>query len=153
MSNIKNWLNLAKQHDLRVTNEAATDELSLCINLLSIPNVDTVAVTVTFLKDQKKKNAAPPWNFAKVMGILESIMREIEDEDDTVVEHFQPVDGSFQWYRVLDCHRIFFITEIVVQNFISSFLRRNRLDVIRAQGVKGVCLIADTQQYKFNIKI
>ena len=153
MSNIKDWLTLAKQHQLRVTNEAATSDLSLCINLLSIPTVNTVAVTVTFLKDQKKKNAAPPWNFAKVMGVLESIMREIEDEDDTVIEHFQPVDGSFQWYRVLDCHRIFFITETVVQNFISSFLRRNRLDMIRAQGVKGVCLIADTQQYKFNIKI
>lgn len=153
MSNIKDWLTLAKQHQLRVTNEAATSDLSLCVNLLSIPTVNTVAVTVTFLKDQKKKNAAPPWNFAKVMGVLESIMREIEDEDDTVMEYFQPVDGSFQWYRVLDCHRIFFITETAAPNFISSFLRRNRLDMIRAQGVKGVCLIADTQQYKFNIKI
>lgn len=153
MSNIKSWLSLAKQHNLRVINEATTDDLALCINLLSIPTVNTVAVTVTFLKNQKKKNAAPPWTFAKVMGVLESIMREIEDEDDTVIEHFQPVNGSFQWYRVLDCHRIFFITETVVQNFVSSFLRRNRLDIIRAQGVKGVCLIADTQQYKFNIKI
>lgn len=153
MSNIKNWLTLAKQHHLRVTNEAATSDLSLCVNLISIPTVNTVAVTVTFLKDQKKKNAAPPWNFAKVMGVLESIMREIEDEDDTIMEYFQPVDVSFQWYRVLDCHRIFFITETVAQNFISSFLRRNRLDAIRAQGVKGVCLIADTQQYNFNIKI
>lgn len=153
MSTIKNWLALAKQHDLRVTNEAATNDLSLCVNLLSIPTVDTVAVTVTFLKDQKKKNAAPPWHFARVMGVLESIMREIEDEGDAITDHFQPVDGSVQWYRVLDCHRIFFITETVTQNFISSFLRRNRLDLIRSQGVKGVCLIADTQQYRFNIKI
>ena len=151
--NIKDWLILAKQHNLRVTNEASTDDLSLCINLLSIPTANTVAVTVTFLKNQRKKNAAPPWSFAKVMGVLENIMREIDDEGDTLTDRFQPVDLSLQWYRTLDCHRIFFITETSLPSFISTLLRQNRLNLIKIQGVTEIRLIADAQQYCFNIKI
>lgn len=153
MSTIKDWLILAKQHNLQVNNESITDDLSLCINLLSIPTVNTVAVTVTFLKDRKKKNAAPPQIFAKVMKILESIMQEIDDEGNMVTDRFQPVDLSVQWYYILNSHRIFFITETAAADFISSFFRKNRLKMITAQGIKGVCLIADTQQYRFNIKI
>lgn len=155
MEAIKHWLTLAKQHNLQVINEAATNDLSLCINLLSIPQtntVATVAVTVTFLKNQKKKNAVPPINFAKIMGVLESIMQEIEGDDGSLEAHFQPVDSSYQWYHMLDCHRIFFIPETTTPDFISSFFKKHRISTIKSQGITGVCIIADTHQYKFNIK-
>lgn len=153
MDTIKDWLELAKQHKLITTNEADTDSLSLCINLLSVPTANAVAVTVTFLKNRRKKNACPPTSFAKVMRVIEQIMRNIDDEGQQYTDRFQPVAMSNQFYLVLNCHRIFFITETATPKFISAILAKTRADIIRAQGISEIRIIANTQQYSFNIKL
>ena len=149
MESIKNWLELAKRNKLKVTNVSETDEVSICVNLLSIPDSDAVAITVTVMKDQKKKTALPSWVFAKVMGIFERTLRDIEDDLIHSSQFFKPVSLSTEWYKVLDCHRIFFIPETSVPDFISTFLSRNKLNVIKISGVSEVCLIVNTLQYYF----
>lgn len=152
MDTIKNWLELAKQHHLRVTNEVSTDDLSLCANLLSIPTTHTIAVTITFMKNGKKKNAAPPHVFARVMKVIEHLMQGVDDEGYKISDHFQPVNLSTQWYYTLDCHRIFFITESAAPVFIAELIKQRYLQVIMGNDVKEVRVIADTGQYQFNIK-
>ena len=149
MDSIKIWLELAKQNKLEVTNISETDEVAICVNLLSIPKSDAVAITVTVIKDQKKKNALPSWVFAKVIGIFERTLRDIEDNLIQSSQFFKPVSLSTEWYKVLDCHRIFFIPETSVPDFISTFLSRNKLNVIKASGVSEVFLVVNTTQYYF----
>ena len=145
METIKNWLNLAKQHELKLTTYTETDELSLCVNLVSIPESDAVAV----VKDHKKKNALPSWIFAKVMGIFERILREIDEGVVKDSHFFKPVSLDTEWYKIIPCHRIFFIPEISVYDFIATFLSRNKLLVIKTQGIANVSLVANTTQYYF----
>ena len=149
MDSIKTWLNLAKQDKLKVVNVTETDEVALCVNLLSISKSDAVAITVTVMKDQKKKNALPPGVFARVIGLFERTLRDIDDVRVQSSQFFKPVSLDTEWYKVLDCHRIFFIPETSVPEFISTFLSRNRLNVIKASGVSEVCLIVNTLQYYF----
>lgn len=153
MDSVNNWLELAKQHNLKVTNEADTDDLSLCINLLTIADTNTVAVTVSFVKDRRKKNSAPPQAFAKIMRLLERIMRDIDDEGAKLTDRFQPVNLSTQWYTILNCHRIFFITESAVPDLVTLLIRYNCLIQLKSQGIAELRLIANTQQYRFNIKL
>lgn len=152
MSTIKNWLKLAKQHDLQVINEADTDDLALCVNLLNIPTTDTVAVTVTFMKNRVKKNAASPQVFARTMGLIERLMRGIDDEGYNLSDRFQSVSLSTQWYYVLSCHRIFFVTESSTPVFIAEFLKQKQIQAIKGQEIKEVHFIAETGFYHFNIK-
>ena len=152
MSTIKNWLELAKQHNLQVINEADTNDLALCVNLLNIPTTGTVAVTVTFMKNRVKKNAAPPQVFARTMGLIERLMRGIDDEGYNLSDRFQSVSLSTQWYYVLNCHRIFFITESSTPVFIAEFLKQKQIQAIKGQEIKEVRFIAETGFYHFDIK-
>ena len=152
MDTIKNWLELAKQHHLQVINEVSTADLSLCVNLLSIPTTNTIAVTITFMKNSKKKNAAPPHVFARVLRTMEHLMQGVDDEGYKISDHFQPVGLSTQWYHTLNCHRIFFITESAASVFIAELIKQRYLQVIMGTEIREVRLIADTRHYQFNIK-
>ena len=152
MSTIKDWLELAKQHNLQVINESTTDDLALCINLLTIPTTTTVAVTVSFLKNHKKKNAAPPQVFARAMTVLERLMRGIDDEGYDISDRFQVVNLSTQWYYTLNCHRIFFITESSTPVFVSEVMKQKYIQAFKNLGIKEMRYIANTTHYQFNIK-
>lgn len=153
MDTINNWLKLAKKHKVEVVNVSVVDEPSLCVNLLSIPETDAVAITVTVMEQQKKKNALPPWKFAKVIGVFERILRDIDGNYIQSSPFFKPVPSETLWYRVLNCHRIFFIPETSVPDFISSFLSRNRLNVIKSSGVDEIFWLANTIQYNFGLSV
>ena len=147
MDSIKNWLNLAKKHKIELSTNTATDELSICVNLVSIPESDAVAVAITVMKDHKKKNALPPWAFSKVMGIFERIMRDIDEGLIKDSNFYKPISLDTEWYKVIPCHRIFFIPEISVYDFIATLLLRNKLVPIKTQGIAEVSLMANTSQY------
>ena len=149
MDYIKTWLELAKEGKLVVTNVAASDAVSVCINLLSIPKSDAVAVTISVIKNQKKKNALPPGQFSAVMRIFERTLRDIDAGLVQASQFFKPVGLNTEWYKILDCHRIFFIPETSVAEFISTFLSRNKLNAVKANGIADVALIAETSQYQF----
>ena len=150
MNSIKMWLDLAKAAKLSVINISDTPETSLCINLISIPKSDAVAVTITVMKDQKKKNALPPWVFSKVMGVVERTLRDIDESMVQSSQFFKPIGLDTEWYKVLNCHRIFFIPETSVSDFIATFLSRSKLNLVKSQGVSEVFLVVDTLQYYFS---
>lgn len=149
MNTIKQWLELAKKNHLQVTNISDSDELSLCINLLEIVDSNVVAVTVTVMKDGRKANALPPWAFAKVMFTIENLMKNLNCNDS---ELCKPVTLDTKWYQVLKCHRIFFIPETLVANFIALFLSVNYLNQIKSQELSNVYILAKTTQFYFNSK-
>lgn len=156
MDLIKDLLNFSQQGKLQVVNISDSSELSLCLNLLSIPKCNAVAVTITVMKDGKKKNALPPWTFAAVMRVFEKLLKDIDDREfqnhGTYHElYFKPVSLKTEWYKVLNCHRIFFIPELSVSDFISAFLSKGKLNVVKESGnLASVSLVVNTLQYYFN---
>lgn len=148
MNEIQHWLKVAKENSLKVINMASVDDLAICLNILDIPKVDTSAITISVMKQGKKKNSLPPFCFAKVMRVFENLLEKLKNDEDSA--YFKQVGTETKWYKVLDCHRIFFIPAPSVGDFLSLLLSKQGINLIKAQGLSEVYIIANTKYYNFS---
>lgn len=97
---------------LKACNISESKELTLCFNILEIPNEDVSILTLSVLLKGERKNALIPMDFAKLLSNLERILQKVSEmspvKDDLLFSSLNNKISS-SWYKQLDCHRIFLI--------------------------------------------
>lgn len=154
---VKYWLSTAKE-TYEVTNYSQTSETALSVNVFSIPNTYVTAVTVTILKNHKKKVALPACDFAKVMRIIEQVLftlqdTYIDDSDPGRDCYFVPVDLNLNYWKSLECHRLFFIPPAKTADFYTQLITKQRLTAIKSVGITEVYLKVHTPNWDFELSL
>lgn len=152
MLELQNIYKSIRDNHVRSINNPTIDDLALSVNLLQIPNDNIVVMTITIMKDFKKKNAIPSLGFARVMKNIEDItdiLSESREPDDLLFSTL--VDIPVNWYKSLNCHRVILISEDSVMDFVSSFIERSNLKKLKLQDLKQIYLFVCVNKYKFSM--
>ena len=153
---LKQVYSAIKQNEVRAFNHSKTKDEAVCINLIEIPDTEHVVVTVTVLKDRKKKASLDYKSFAKLMTEIDRIfshIREYESEDDGTV-YFKSLHSfvTNSWYNLLGCHRLFLIPKNYIF-YVLDLLTEDKL----AQTLRSFCGIKELNFYvntsSHNLKI
>lgn len=156
MSNIENWLSIITNNDIHAFNKVNNRDLSLCFNFIQIPDTNTVAMTVTIMKNKVKKNSLDPKCFAKVMSCIENNLYDCYSNftDRVEPEHFFNVKNklSNRWYIQMCCHRIFFIPEKALWLVVESLFNQNNINTMKNNGIEEVSVFVNTENFDFNGK-
>lgn len=158
MSNIKNWLSIITNNELHAYNKVNSRDLSICFNFIQIPDTNTVAITVTIMKNKVKKNALDSKSFARVMGLideaLDSAYYSYKNKAAAEEEHFINVRDQLtdQWYIQLCCHRVFFIPEDSLWGVIENLFHQKSISEMKSNNLDEVSVYVNTDHYDFNGK-
>lgn len=162
MNNVKNWLSIVTNNDLHAYNKVNTRDLAICMNFIQIPDTETVAITITVMKNKVKKNSLPPLSFAKIMSAIEEALETAGEEwydHNTVIsnnekEYFVNVKSELdnQWYIQLCCHRVFFIPEDGLWETIKNLFNQDVIGKMKENDVDEVSVFINTEDYDFNGK-
>lgn len=153
MDNINYWLKVAKQKNVKIEYVSKTPEVSICCNLVSIPQQDTAAFTISFMRNFViKDDVIPSTTFPLLMDTFENTMRDIHDTFQEYSEpgHFVRVQGK--WRDTFNCHRLFFIPEVTVASFIMTLFTRENVQTIKTRGVEEINLVVNTTKYEYDSK-
>lgn len=162
MSNTKKWLDIISRNEIHAYNKVNSRDLSVCFNFLQIPDTNTVAMTVTIMKNKVKKNSLEPSNFAKLMTQIENSLNITSEEweqshlscQTSEEEYFVNTKSelSAQWYISLCCHRIFFIPETGVFFALKNLFNQSNIRAYKNMGIDEVAVFVNTDAHDFNAK-
>ena len=154
---VEYWYDSIRQNKIRATNIVADDKLSLCCNFIQIPGEDVVAFTITVMMRQRKRTALDPQQFAATMRIIEKGLRDIQrtavapKEQEPFLFTTMSMQLPDKWYSQLNVHRVFFLPVNAVFDMMKVLLKQNCKSALERQGVAGITLVVDTNDYLFSV--
>lgn len=152
-TSIDSLLEVIRNNKISAKNKSKWSELSLCVNIIEIPETELSVLTVSVLYDGKRRNAMPTMDFAHMMNTIEDIIGYVHDErdygdmNDYVCTTLAKVLDDY-WYRVINAHRVFFIP--TSRSF--EFINRMRNCVFNVS-VSGVVIYLKLESCTGTIKI
>lgn len=160
MSSIKEWYKIVTDNELHACNRVSSRDLALCFNFLQIPDTETIAVTVTVMKNKVKKNSLSPDNFARIMNCIEGALETTSQEYSGLNEYdkdnvyFVGVKQQLnnQWYIHLCCHRIFFIPVGGLWITIKNLFEQSEVQYIKSNGITELSVLINTEDYDCNAR-
>lgn len=158
MNSINAWLKIIANNEIHAYNKVSGRNLAICFNFLQIPDTETIAMTVTIMKNKIKKNSLNPTCFARVMGCIESALHdtdiETEDRTDMLNEYYVNLKSSLSalWYTELCCHRVFFIPVSGLFSTIKNLFNQDNIVTMKDNDIEEVAVYVNTENYDFNAK-
>nr|DAP04740.1 MAG TPA: hypothetical protein [Herelleviridae sp.] len=158
MTNLDYWWKILHNNDIHASNKVSTFEQAICVNFLQIPDTNTLAMTLTVMKNKTKKNSLSPTSFAKLMDCIEDGLNQAQNELPEWVtmenEHFINLkyDLKTTWYIELCCHRVFFIPQESLFSTIENIFNKDHMDTLKESGIEEVSVVVNTDDYDFNAK-
>lgn len=154
MDNVNNWLNHAKSNNMIVMNKHTTTELSACFNLLTIPGTGVAALTVTLMRGSKCKHVVDRHQWHMIFKQIEAALEEsrVSTQISSETDYFQAVDKSTEWWRILNCQRLYFIPESTVITTILTMFNREHVNQIQSYGICEIYLVVTTTEYQYESK-
>lgn len=139
-----------KENKLKAYNHVHTQNLSMCINFLGTEQ-DTITMTLTIMKERRKKNSLDPREFAVALSLLEKWLDEI-DVQYSVNEYpfFTPFRNQLpvSWYKYLECHRVFFIPKELLWQTIGHLFTSDNIARLQKTGLSEISVFVDTLEHE-----
>lgn len=162
---LRNLLDIVKRNNLSAKNKSKWDGISLCLNIIEIPEkYDGVSVSlllVSVLGEGRRRNALPPNSFSHIMREIEGALDEVVyDIPVSEISEFlcTPLVNQVTdyWYRVTRAHRIFLIPTISIFDFINRLSNKDNIDSILngcwETTLDGIVIYIKTETCKSTIK-
>ena len=148
--------NELRKNKVKAYNYTHTQNLSMCINFLGTENQDTVIMTLTIMKQRKKKNSLDPREFAVALSLLEKWLDEV-DAQYSVNKYpfFTPFRNQLpvSWYKYLECHRVFFLPKELLWQTIGHLFTSDNLAQLQDTGLSEISIFVDTSEHEGSLNL
>lgn len=160
MSNVKNWLTIIKNNDLRAYNKVNTKELAVCFNFIQVTDTNTVMITMSIMKNGVKKVSMSQDNYSNFVSFLEELLLEVQEEVkdkydyDICPEYFESMryKVSQSECKTICGHKVFFIPDVSIWDVIKHLFHQANINEYKEYGIKEVAVFINTDSYDFNGK-
>ena len=142
-----------RENKLSAYNQITTKNLGVCFNIIEVPGkkddmtVSTAILTVSVMKNRKRKNAMESSKFAKLMGIIEENLDYFSscDEPPYFISLSRMIPNK--WYSSLCCHRVFLIPVPYVFEVIEHLFSKESVGQMIETGLSEVSLVVSTNNH------
>lgn len=141
-----------RENKLSAYNQITTKNLGVCFNIIEVPSkdgitVNTAILTVSVMKNRKRKNAMESSKFAKLMGIIEENLEYFSSCDEHL--YFTSLSRVVpnKWYSSLCCHRVFLIPVSYVFEVVEHLFSKESVGQMIGTGLSEVSLVISTNNH------
>ena len=144
--------NTIRENKLSAYNHVTTKNLGVCFNIIEVPSreeipVNTAILTVSVMKNRKRKNAMESSKFARLMRVVEESLDDFPSFDEH--PYFTPLSRVIpnKWYSSLCCHRVFLIPVSYVFEVVEHLFSRESVGQMLETGLSEVSLVISTDNH------
>jgi hypothetical protein len=152
MNKIETLYSSIIENKLSAYNQITTKKLGVCFNIIEIPSkenisVNTAVLTVSVMKNGKRKNAMESSKFAKLMRIIEKNLEHFASCDEP--PYFTSLSRKIpnKWYSSLECHRVFLIPVSYVFSVVEHLFSKEVVGQMVGTGLSEISLVISTDSH------